>query len=226
MGGADRVAEGWREGPGSPQGVEAQAVKELQRAWADLRRPQQRVERAEREGGWHGKGGGSDNRPPLMPFKQPAIPPEQVGEMQERVWRRIRVEAARLAEKHRDMAARESRVREEEEAVAQGAHRVFPEVEGDTLSTDVEGWPQSGKRDREEGEETGQQRGKRRQVEVRGAGRADGALRPASPSPEPSLTDLGSGSPTPRRSAPPPVRRGPGTVAGCTAGDVACWSAT
>ena len=36
MGGADRVAGGWTEGPGSPQGGEAQAVEELQRAWADL----------------------------------------------------------------------------------------------------------------------------------------------------------------------------------------------
>ena len=37
-------------------------------------------------------------RPPLMPFRQPAIPPEQESEMQERAWRRIRGEAARLAE--------------------------------------------------------------------------------------------------------------------------------
>ena len=58
MGGADRVTEGWTEGPGRPQGGEAQAVEELQRAWADLRRRQERVERAEREGGGHREGGG------------------------------------------------------------------------------------------------------------------------------------------------------------------------
>ena len=38
MGGAGRVAEGRTEGPGRPQGWEAQAVEELQRAWADLQR--------------------------------------------------------------------------------------------------------------------------------------------------------------------------------------------
>ena len=38
MGGAGRAAEGRTEGTGRPQGGEAQAVEELQRAWADLRR--------------------------------------------------------------------------------------------------------------------------------------------------------------------------------------------
>ena len=47
MGGADRVAQGWTEGPGRPQEGEAPAVEELQRAWADLLRRQERVERAE-----------------------------------------------------------------------------------------------------------------------------------------------------------------------------------
>ena len=42
MGGADRVAEGWTEGQGRPRGGEAQAVEELQRAWADVRRRMQR----------------------------------------------------------------------------------------------------------------------------------------------------------------------------------------
>ena len=50
MGGTGRVAEGRTEGPGRPQGGEAQAVEELQWAWADLCRRQERVERAEREG--------------------------------------------------------------------------------------------------------------------------------------------------------------------------------
>ena len=77
MGGADRVAARRTEGPGRPQRGGAQAVKELQRAWADLRRRQERVERAEQEGGRHGEGGGPEGRPPLMPFRQPAIPPEQ-----------------------------------------------------------------------------------------------------------------------------------------------------
>ena len=51
MGGARRAAEGGKEGTGRPQGGEAQAVEELQRAWADHRRRQEGVERAEREGG-------------------------------------------------------------------------------------------------------------------------------------------------------------------------------
>ena len=50
MGGAGRAAEGRTKGTGRPQGGEAQAVEELQRAWADLRRRQQRVQSAEREG--------------------------------------------------------------------------------------------------------------------------------------------------------------------------------
>ena len=221
MGGADRVAEGRTEGPGRPQGGEVQAVEELQRAWADLRRRQERVERAVREGRRHGEGGGPEGRPPLMPFGQPAMPPEQESKMQERAWTRIRGEAARLAEKDREVAARERMVREEEEAVARGAHRVLLDPEGDTPSTDVEGRSPSGKRAREEGGQAGQERGKRRRVEERGAGGAEGAPRPASPSPEPTPTDWGSESPLPRRYAPPPVRRGPGTVAGWTAGDVA-----
>ena len=101
MGGADRVAQGCTEGPGRPQGGEAQAVEELQRAWGDLRRRQERQERAEREGRRHGDGGGPEGCPRLMPFRQPAIPPEQESEMQEKAWRRIRDEAARLAEKDR-----------------------------------------------------------------------------------------------------------------------------
>ena len=119
------------------------------------------------------------------------------------------------------MAARERMVREEVEVVARGAHRVLPDPEGDTPSTDVEGRSPSGKRAREEGAEAGQERGKRPRVEERGAGRAEGALRPASPNLEPTPSDWGSESPAPRRYAPPPVRRGPGTVAGWTAGDVA-----
>ena len=147
-----------------------------------------------------------------MPFRQPAIPPEQEGEMQDRAWRRIRGEAARLAERDREVAARERRVREEEEAVARGGHRVLPDPGGDTPSTDVEGWLPSGKRAREEDEEAGQERGKRRRGEERGAGEAEGALRPASPSQEPTPMDWDSESPPPRQYAPPPVRRGPGTV--------------
>ena len=94
-----------------------------------------------------------------MPFRQPAIPPEQEGEMQERAWRRIRGEVARLADRDREVAAQERRVREEEEAVARGAHRVLPNPEGDTPSTDVEGRLPSGKSAREEDEEAGQERG-------------------------------------------------------------------
>ena len=196
-------------------------MEELQRAWAYLRRRQERVERAEREGGRHEEGGGLEGRPRLMPFRQPAMPPEQESGMQERAWRRIRGEAARLAERDRKVAARERRVREEEEAVARGAHQVLPDLEGDAPSTDVEGRSPSGKRATEEEEEAGQERGKRRRVEKRGAGGAVGALRPASPSTELTRTDWDSESPPLRRYAPPPVQRGPTTVAGWTAGDVA-----
>ena len=213
MGRAGRVAEGTTEGKGRPQGEEAQAVEELQWAWADLRRRQERVERAQREGGRHEEGGGPEGRSPLMPFRQPAVPPEQESETQERAWRRIRGEAARL---DREVAARERRVREEEEAVAQWAHRVLPDPEGDTPSTDVEGRSPSRKRARDEEEEAGQERGKRRWVEERGVGGAEGAPRPASPSPEPTPTNWDVESPPLRRSAPPPVRRGPRMVAGRT----------
>ena len=100
------------------------------------------------------------------------------------------------------------------------AHRVLPDPEGDTPSTDVEGRSPSGKRAREEGEEAGQERGKQRRGEERGAGEAEGAPRPASPSSEPTPTDWDLESPPMRRYAPPPVRRGAGTVAGWTAGEV------
>ena len=120
MGGAGRATEGRTKGTGRPQAGEAQAVEELQRAWADLRRRQERVERAKREGGRHEEGGVQEGRPPLMPFRQPAIPSEQEGEMQERAWRQIRGEAAKLAERDREVAARECRLQEEEEAVALG----------------------------------------------------------------------------------------------------------
>ena len=108
MGGAD---EGRTEGTDRWQEGEAQAVEELQMAWADLRRRQEGVERTEREGGRQEEGRGPEGTP-LVPFRQPALPLEQEGEMQERAWRRIRGEAARLAERDRDVAARERRVRE------------------------------------------------------------------------------------------------------------------
>ena len=221
IGGAHRVAEGWTEGQGTPRGGEAQAVEQLQRAWADLRRRLARAERAEREGGRHRESGGPEGRPPLQPFRQPAIPPEQESEMQERALRQIRDEATRLAERDREVTVRERRFREEEEAVARGAQRVLPDPEGDTPSTNVEGRSPFGKRAREEGGEAGQARGKRRRVEERGAGEAEGAPRPASPSPEPTPTDWGSESPPPRQYAPPPVRRGPGTVTRWSAGELA-----
>ena len=217
VGGAE---EGRTAGTDRPQGGEAQAVEELQRAWADLRRGQEGVERAEREGGRQEEGRGREDTP-LVPFRQPALPPEQEGEMQERAWRRISEEAARLADRDREVAARERRVRAEEEAVARGAHRVVPNPEGDNHSTDVEGRSPSGKRAREEDEEAGQERGKRRRGRKRGAGEAEGVPRPACPSPEPMPTDWDSESPLPRQYAPPPVRRGPGTVAGWTEGEVA-----
>ena len=217
VGGAE---EEGTEGTDRPQGGEAQAVEELQRAWADLWRRQEGVERAEREGGRQEEGRGREDTP-LVPFRQPAIPPEQEGEMQERACRRIRGEAARLTDRDREVAARERRVREEEQAVARGANRVLPDPEGDTPSTDVEGRSPSGKRAREEDKEAGQDRGKRRRGGERGARESEGAPRPASPSPGPTLTDWDSESAPPRQYAPPPVRKGPGTVLGWTEGDVA-----
>ena len=80
-------------------------------------------------------------------------------------------------------------MREKGEAVARGAHRVLPDPEGDTPSMDVEGRSPSGKRARGEEEEAGQERGKRSRGEERGAGEAEGAPRPASPSPELMPTD-------------------------------------
>ena len=133
MGGVARVAERWKTGQGTPRGGEAQAVEELQRAWADVRRRLERVGRAEREGERHREqpqeSGGSEGHPPLQPFRQPAIPPQMEGEVQERAWRQIRDEAARLAERDREVAARGRRVREEEGAVARGGHRVIPDPE-------------------------------------------------------------------------------------------------
>ena len=67
----------------------------------------------------------------------------------------------------------------------------------------------------------GQKRGKWRRGEEREPGEAVGAPRLATPSPEPTPTDWDSESPPPRRYAPPPVRRGPRTVAGLTEGEVA-----
>ena len=64
MGWAGRVAEGRMEGTGRPQGGEAQAVEQLQWAWVDLRRRQERVERTEREGGRHEEGRGARGSPP------------------------------------------------------------------------------------------------------------------------------------------------------------------
>ena len=120
--------EGRTEGTDRPQGGEAQAVEESQRAGADLLRRQEGDERAEREGGRQQEGRGREDTP-LVPFRRPAIPPEQEGEMRERAWRRIRGEAARLADRDRAVAARERRVREEEEAVARGARWFLPDPE-------------------------------------------------------------------------------------------------
>ena len=77
----------------------------------------------------------------------------------------------------------------------------------------------SRKRAREEDEEAGRERGKRRTGEEPGAGEAEGAPRPASPSPEPTPTNWDWESPPPRQYAP--VRRRPGTAAGWEEGDVA-----
>ena len=68
--------EGRTEGTDRPQGGEAQAVEEPQRAWADLRRRQEGDERAEREGGRQEEGRRREDTP-LVPFRRWAIPTEQ-----------------------------------------------------------------------------------------------------------------------------------------------------
>ena len=149
---AAKVAEGRATGQGTPGGGEAQAVEELQRAWLDLRSRLERVERAEQEGerpSEHAQESErSEGRPPLQLFRQPAFPPEVEREMQDRAWRQISGDAARLAESDREVVERERTVREEEEALARGAQQVIPDPEGDTPPTDVEGRSQSSKRAR------------------------------------------------------------------------------
>ena len=66
--------------------------------------------------------------------------------MGEKAWRKIRGEAARLAERDREVAERERRVREEE-AVALGAHQVISDQEGNTPPTDVKGRSPSSKKE-------------------------------------------------------------------------------
>ena len=68
--------------------------------------------------------------------------------MQGRVWRRMRGEAARLAERDREVAERESTMREAEEAVACRAHQLIQDPEADTPPMDVEGRSQSKRRAR------------------------------------------------------------------------------
>ena len=134
--------------------------------------------------------------------------------MQERAWWRIRGEAARLAEIDREVAGRERMVREEEEAVARGAHRVIPEPEGGTPPADVEGWSSSWKRARRGGRRGLASAGKAAPGEERGAQEATGAPQPSSPSPKPTPMDWGSESPLPQQYAWHPSRRVPGTVRG------------
>ena len=66
--------------------------------------------------------------------------------MGEKAWRKIRGEAARLAERDREVAEREHRVREEE-AVALGPQQIIPDQEGNTPPTDVKGRSPSSKRE-------------------------------------------------------------------------------
>ena len=85
--------------------------------------------------------------------------------MQERAWSQIRGEAGSLAERDRQVAAQERRVRQEDGAVARGVQRVMPDPERGTPPTDVGGRSPSRKRARGEGAEAGETRGKRRRLE-------------------------------------------------------------
>ena len=165
--------------------------------WADLWSRLVKLERADREGErpreQAQESGGSEGRPPLQPFRQPAIPPEMEREMQERAWRQNRGEAARLAERDREVAARERRAREEERAVARGAHRVIPDPEGGSSPMDVEGRLPCGKRARGEGGEAGQARGKRAPDWGAGSRRSSGGVAARQPQPGADVDGLGLG---------------------------------
>ena len=213
MGGAARVGRG-----GAGSGGAAESEGESSEKAGDG--GEGRAGRRAAQGAGTGERGVGGS-PPTTAIQAASVPLEQAREMQEMAWRQIRAEAARPAERDREVAARERRVREEEEAVGQGAHRVLPDPEGDTPSTDMEGRSPSRKRARGEGGDTGQARRRRPRVEERVAGEAEGAPRPASPSPEPTPTDWGSESPLPVQYAPQPARREPATVRGWRAGDVA-----
>ena len=226
MGGAGRVAEGRTEGTGRPQGGEAKAVEELQWAWADLRRRQERVEGAEREGGQREKGGGQDSRPPLMTFRQPAVPPEQESEMQESAWRPIRGEAARLTERDREVAARERRVREEEEAVALGG---TPGPPGSGRGHPLHGCRGAvNVREKGQGGGRGGGAGEGQAAPGGGAGSrgSGGGAAASQPQPRADASGLGLGVATPAAVLLPPVRRGPGQPRLGQRGTWRSWSAT
>ena len=79
----------------------------------------------------------------------------------------------------------------------------------------------SEKRASGEGDESGHARHKRQGVEDQRAGAATRAPRPASCSPEPTLTDCSSVLPLPRHYVRHPARREPGTVRGWRTGEMA-----
>ena len=133
-GAADREAGALASTQGTPRGREAEAVEELQRAPAEVRRRVGRVERAERDSEPQQEraqeGQGTESCHPLQLFRQPGIPPEQ--EVQERAPRRITGEAARLEKKGRVVAEHECRIRGQEAPAARKGTRVIPDLEGDT----------------------------------------------------------------------------------------------
>ena len=164
---------------------------------------------------------GDRQSPPLDPFRQPGIPPEAEREVQERAWKRIRGEVARLEKRDRQVAEREQKVRQEQAASAHRGHWVIPDPEGDTPPTYREARSLFEKKARREGDDGGHAQAKRRRMEERGAGGAAGAPRPTSHSPETLETDLGSESPLPRHCARHCTRREEGTVRGWRVEEVA-----
>ena len=119
---------------GTPGRGWAQAVEELQRAWAEIGTRLERVETAGRDGERPSEraqgSGGPGSCPPLQPLRQPGIPPEVEREVQEGASRRIRGEAARSEERDREVVEWERMVREEEEVAARGGNRIIPHPEG------------------------------------------------------------------------------------------------
>ena len=123
------------------------------------------------QGSWR-----TESCPPLQPLRQPGIPLEAEREVQDRAWKMIRDEEARLEKRDTDVAEQESRLREEEAAAPCGGGRVIPDPEGDTPPNGLERRSPFEQRARGEGDDAGHALEKRRPVQ--GAKRGARARKP------------------------------------------------